>query len=171
MTNFPYHDSLEIKAGGFLCSFCHVFIPINKRMGTGNRNHCRVCLWSKHVDKDKPGDRKSDCWQGMKPIGLTFKHEGMDKYGKPRQGELMLIHVCQGCNKVSINRIAADDDTKAILEVFDQAKKLEPQTLKTLEDQHIRVLDDNDLVEIKNQLFGKGHKVAHSIGDNEAPKQ
>ncbi len=60
----------------------------------------------------------------MKPIGLTFKWEGVDKYNNLREGELMLIHECTGCGKISINRIAADDNEETILKVFDESQKL-----------------------------------------------
>jgi len=149
-------NKIERNAGGFKCSHCRIFIPINEIMGTENRNHCHCCLWSKHLDRETPGDRKSECQQGMKPIGLTFKQEGHDKYGKLKQGELMLIHECQGCDKLSINRIAADDDTNAVLEVFELSKNLDPERMEAIEQQQIRLLGENDLQQIKTQLFGKG---------------
>src|SRR3984885_5895723 len=99
----------EHKAGGFRCSHCKQFVVINDIMGTANRNHCNMCLWSKHVDETK-GDRRSSCNGGMIPIGLTFKHEG---YG--RIGEMMLIHLCSSCQKISINRVARDDPEHKIL--------------------------------------------------------
>ena len=36
------------------------WVVINDYMGTKNRNHCNLCLWSKHVDEAK-GDRRADC--------------------------------------------------------------------------------------------------------------
>jgi len=108
----------EHNAGGFRCSHCKQWVIINEFMGTTNRNHCNLCLWSKHVD-EKKGDRKSLCQAGMIPLGLTFKQEG---YG--RQGELMLIHLCTVCQKLSINRIASDDITDEIIDVFEQSKIL-----------------------------------------------
>lgn len=86
----------EHKAGGFRCSHCKQWVIINNHMGTVNRNHCNICLWSKHVDVGK-GDRRSTCRGGMKPVGLTFKHEGQG-----RQGEIMLIHECAACGAVSL---------------------------------------------------------------------
>jgi hypothetical protein len=61
----------EYKAQGFRCSHCREFVIINEFMGTNNRNHCNICLWSRHVD-NKPGDRRAMCHAGMKPIGLYF---------------------------------------------------------------------------------------------------
>jgi len=91
----------------------------------------------------------------MEPIGLTFKHEGWDKYGKLKQGELMIIHHCLGCDQISINRIAADDLSQKILDLFEKSKKLDQKNKKLLIESDIRLLEDQDLQEIKNQLFGK----------------
>ncbi len=111
----------------FNCDNCQKEIKTTGFIGTKNRNHCPFCLYSKHVDI-KPGDRKETCQGLMQPIGLTFKHEGEGK-----QGEIMLVHKCLVCNKESFNRIAADDDPLKILSL---AK-------------------DNQIEEIKKQLFGK----------------
>ena len=98
------------KEKSFKCCNCGQWVFFTKFISTKHRNHCPFCLWSKHVDLDKPGDRSFKCQVDMKSIGLTFEHEGMGKYGKLWQGELMLIHECTGCVKISINRIATDDN-------------------------------------------------------------
>jgi hypothetical protein len=115
-------------------------------MGTANRNHCNVCLWSKHVD-EKKGDRRAECRGGMRPIGLTLKHDG---HG--RVGELMLVHECCGCGKLSINRIARDDFETRILEIFEQSRALSSQMQGTLQHEDIDLLNDVD--EVQRQLFG-----------------
>lgn len=138
----------EHNAGGFKCSHCMQWVVINSYMGTANRNHCNICLWSKHVD-EKRGDRKAECHGGMRPIGLTFKHEGVG-----RQGEIMLVHECAQCEIVSINRIASDDDNEKILTVFDGSQADMDLRVK-LGQQGIRMLAANDKMEINTQLFGK----------------
>jgi predicted RNA-binding Zn-ribbon protein involved in translation (DUF1610 family) len=151
---------LEEKKGGFRCCNCGQWVPFSEFMGTKHRNHCPFCLWSKHVDLKKPGDRKAECQTGMKPIGLTFKHEGVDKYGRLRSGELMLIHECVNCGKVSINRIAADDNTEAILRVFKESQELPPEKKNRLEHSGIEVLSDERREEVLTQLFGKDFRKA-----------
>ncbi len=146
---------LEEKKGGFRCCKCGQWVPFSEFMGTEHRNHCPFCLWSKHVDLKKSGDRKSKCQAPMKPIGLTFKHEGVDKYGRPQQGELMLIHECVNCGKISINRIAADDNEEAILRVFEESQKLSPGKRNQLERENIEVLSSERKEEVLTQLFGK----------------
>lgn len=158
--SFNYEDSFnakkqnrslhsEQKAGGFRCSHCKWWVPINPFMGTANRNHCNVCLWSRHVDVKK-GDRMASCQGGMQPIGLTFKHDGFG-----RVGELMLIHLCCGCQKISINRIAGDDDEQKLLAIFTESQHMQPQLLARLEADDILLLGPTDLPEIRRQLFGR----------------
>lgn len=140
---------------GFKCRNCQKFIPIKSFIGTHERNHCPFCLYSLHVDETKAGDRKAFCHNLMEPLGLTFKKAGLDKWGKERLGELMLIHRCCGCGKISINRIASDDNTKEILEVFTKSLELDKETKDRLRENEIILLSENDLPQIKTQLFGK----------------
>jgi hypothetical protein len=135
----------EHTAGGFKCAHCKQWVVINSSMGTLNRNHCNSCLWSKHVDEQK-GDRKSGCNSGMRPIGLTFKHEGWG-----RQGEIMVIHECSLCTKISINRIASDDMNDGILALFEASLTLKNRFTK----EDIYVLQEEDRHEVRVQLFGK----------------
>lgn len=124
---------------GFKCLNCQCFVPTDKYIGTAHRNHCPFCLWSQHVDQSQEGDRKSSCQAGMEPIGLTFKKEKPDKYHPEEKGELMLVHRCTGCGKISLNRIAADDETGEILKLLEKSKGL----------------NEEDRQEVQIQLFGK----------------
>lgn len=139
----------EHRAGGFKCAHCKQFVIINDVMGTANRNHCNLCLWSKHVDIDK-GDRRATCHGGMRPVGLTFKHEGFS-----RTGEIMLIHLCSCCPKISINRIARDDPEDDILTIFTQSLMLDDGLKGQLKKQEIYLLNQADHDELHIQLFGK----------------
>lgn len=139
----------EHKAGGFKCSHCKQFVVINDIMGTANRNHCNWCLWSKHVDETK-GDRRANCNGGMQPIGLTFKHEGYS-----RVGEIMLVHLCSACQKISINRIARDDPEHKILDTFYQSLDPEDHIKLRFKKIGIDLLEQVDEGEINVQLFGK----------------
>jgi len=141
----------EHNAGGFRCSHCKQFVVINDIMGTANRNHCNICLWSKHVDTAK-GDRKAGCLAGMRPIGLTFKHEGIGK-----TGELMLVHYCTQCEKISINRLARDDFEPTILEVFAESLNLSQALCALCEQAGIYLLTQADSKELHTQLFGANY--------------
>lgn len=139
----------------FLCLNCHKKVDINQVLGIANTNHCPYCLASKHVDRDVPGDREAICKQIMEPIGLTFKQVGLDKWGKEKQGELMIIHECCGCDKISINRVSGADDPKKILEVLENSKNLSQSAKDKLEEAGIKLLTEKDLTEVKIQLYGK----------------
>jgi hypothetical protein len=138
----------EHNAGGFRCSHCKQWVIINSYMGTVNRNHCNICLWSKHVDERK-GDRRVECHGGMKPVALTFKHEGWG-----RQGEIMIVHRCAQCDIISINRIAADDDNERILCIYNDSVS-DYSLEKKLKGLSINILTIKDELEIRIQLFGR----------------
>jgi len=161
------------SSADFICSNCGLSVKADFAMGTKNRNHCPKCLYSLHVD-NVPGDRKAGCEGNMEPIGLTFKEEGLDKYGKKVQGELMLIHKCGKCGKVNINRIAGDDNPDEILKIYaasltDKVSKgagapasrrecgaKDNIALKNeLKKEEIILLDISAEAEIKKQLLGK----------------
>jgi hypothetical protein len=138
----------------FKCSHCHQAIIDIENIGTRHRNHCPKCLWSLHVDDMISGDRKSLCHGQMEPVGLTFKNEGKNKYGKLRQGELMIIHSCKSCDKISINRIAGDDESEMIKDLFKKSGN-NHQLRKRLELENIKLLGEKDQDEVKSQLYGK----------------
>jgi DNA-directed RNA polymerase subunit RPC12/RpoP len=112
------------ESDDFVCKNCKQLVS-GTSFGTKQRNHCPYCLYSFHID-EKIGDRESSCRGLMKPIGLTTK----------KDGEIMIIHECQKCGKISNNRIAGDDNTDTILELA----KISPTI---------------DIEEVKIQLFGK----------------
>jgi len=108
---------------GFSCQHCG--IEVSSEPGVSrvlNRNHCPICLWSKHVDLYQAGDRLNACKAGMRPVGVTFKQE-RNKYGSGL-GELQLIHQCTGCGGISINRIAADDDAELIWDIYEDSLRV-----------------------------------------------
>ena len=82
----------------FVCEKCHKNI-IQHPHGSA-RNHCPFCLYSKHLDKDFPGDRLSLCHGLMKPIDIDYK----------KNKGYMIKHKCESCEKEILNMIAPDDD-------------------------------------------------------------
>lgn len=136
----------------FLCKNCGKKVNY-EAIGTKNRNHCQYCLWSLHIDYKTPGDRLSLCQGLMKPVGLAFKKDVLDKYGKKINGELMIVHKCDLCNKISKNRLAGDDDTEKILDLL--IKMSQFNTLPVYELGQFKLLTEKDIKEVKEQLFGK----------------
>jgi len=82
----------------FLCEQCEN--PTEPLLKGTYRDHCPKCLYSKHVDRDGPGDRLSSCQGLLKPIGI-------DQDGKKG---FLIIYSCMKCGKGSRNRAASDDD-------------------------------------------------------------
>lgn len=76
------------------------------------RNHCPCCLWSKHVDAARPGDRACDCRGLMRPVAI-----------EQRSGKgMVIVHRCTVCGFVRPNRVAEDqvqsDSVEAITELM-----------------------------------------------------
>lgn len=137
---------------GFTCLNCKQQVSVNIYFsGVRNRNHCPYCLYSRHVDLHKAGDRLADCKAKMRPIGLTLK-QGRNKYRQ--SGEVMLIHMCEGCGKRSINRIAADDLVERILTIFDQALELDEHMRSQLELEGIHLLGASERKLVEAALLG-----------------
>jgi hypothetical protein len=89
---------------GFKCGHCKRFIgPLPS--GGHHRNHCPFCLYSRHVDATRSGDRASSCGALMQPIGAFQR----------LNGEHVIVHRCLGCGFERFNRIAADDDFDLVL--------------------------------------------------------
>jgi len=82
----------------FTCENC--WKNIEKHPEGSARNHCPFCLYSKHLDKDFPGDRLSTCYWLMKPIGIDYK----------KNKWYMIKHRCTKCSKEILNKIAPDDN-------------------------------------------------------------
>jgi DNA-directed RNA polymerase subunit RPC12/RpoP len=137
----------------FKCLRCGALVyPDREQSGVNNRNHCPYCLWSRHVDRFTPGDRRCSCKSRMEPVGLTLKHK-LKKYGNEKQGELMLIHRCIGCGVFSINRIAADDNALMIYDLFRSSEK-SIELKDHLAARNIFMLTPRDLTTVHAQLFG-----------------
>ena len=140
--------------GDFKCAHCHITVSSAHLIsGVNNRNHCPYCLWSCHLDLYAAGDRLSACKAPMKPVGLTMKI-GRNKYQRDGGGELMLIHQCTDCGTLSINRIAADDDSEIVLAVFEASLRLGYQIHILCQENGITMLETKDTKFVYTQLYG-----------------
>lgn len=138
----------------FKCSHCRYLVPVNIQIcAVHNRNHCPYCLWSRHVDLYRAGDRLSACKAGMRPVGLALKHT-YKRYRSRDQGELMLIHQCTGCGALSLNRIAADDDPDTLMAVFEVSPELTSGLGHDLERAGIVALTAADANLVQRRLYG-----------------
>ncbi len=80
----------------FVCDHCGAEVP---PLANGSyRNHCPVCLHSRHVDVH-PGDRASDCGGLLVPVAV--EHSGKKGW--------VIVHRCERCGAVRRNKAALDD--------------------------------------------------------------
>lgn len=139
---------------GFRCIHCGAQVAASPLCaGVINRNHCPYCLWSRHLDLFAAGDRLCACKAPMQPVGLTLK-QSPKRYSRPDSGELMLIHACVECGRVSINRIAADDLAERIFALFEQSLERQEAVDRLISGQPIRLLGENDRWLVKERLYG-----------------
>lgn len=140
--------------GDFRCAQCGAYVSSAHFLsGVNNRNHCPYCLWSCHLDLFAAGDRLSACKAPMRPIGLTLKRN-RNKYQPDVGGELMLIHECVECKSLSINRIAADDDSGIVMAIFEGSLCLDQQTNVLCQQNGIVVLRAEHREIVSVQLYG-----------------
>jgi hypothetical protein len=119
-----------------------------------HRNHCPYCLSSRHLDLYTAGDRLAACKARMKPIGLTLKRQSK-KYARFDQGELMIVHRCEDCDHVALNRIAADDDTETIVAIYQNSIQLDGHVQRLLAEDDITLLGVADKQIVQWRLFGQ----------------
>ncbi|MEV0087390.1 RNHCP domain-containing protein [Saccharopolyspora sp. NPDC050642] len=91
-----HHDTTPRS---FRCVGCRLDIAATAP-GTAHRNHCPICLASRHVDELVPGDRRSLCGARMDAIAVIAHDDG----------EWALLHQCARCQRLGTNRIAGDDN-------------------------------------------------------------
>lgn len=142
----------------FKCLQCGKRIAANPVLaGVLHRNHCPYCLWSRHMDLFEAGDRLSACKSPMQPIGLTFKRS-YKRYTAASGGELMLVHKCVSCGRVSINRIAADDDPQKIMTIFLSSFDLPAKITNPFSMEEVTLLGWDHHLEVSIQLFGRRYQ-------------
>jgi hypothetical protein len=80
----------------------------------------------------------------MKPIGLTLK----------KDGELMVVHLCLNCAKISCNRIAGDDNSYTIVQLLDSPIGLDTNTIIRLYNANINLISQVDKSWALVAIFG-----------------
>jgi hypothetical protein len=89
----------------------------------------------------------------MQPVGLTTK-QSRNKYASDRDGELMIIHQCNRCKKLAINRIAADDIVGDLLALFERSCEPSVSFLADLARAGITLLTARDRGLVQRRLWG-----------------
>ncbi len=139
----------------FTCAHCHYpVVTLPHISGVQNRNHCPFCLWSRHLDLYQAGDRLSACKAPMRPVALSLKLTPK-KYASQQPGELMVVHLCAGCGKLSLNRLAADDDLDELFRIFETSFSLDGFLCQRLSESDIHPLTAGDQSLVRLRLLGQ----------------
>ena len=88
----------------FICENCGNKVT---KLGYSCRNHCPICLHSKHVDKN-PGDRAEECHGDLQHKGIEMNN---------RKGYI-IIFKCKKCGMIRRNK-AAEDACNGTVSRFD----------------------------------------------------
>jgi hypothetical protein len=84
----------------FFCEVCGNNVP---KLNYSSRDHCNICLSSKHVDVN-PGDRLNNCHGILEPVAIEkFKNS------------FKIIYKCKKCNQFHKNIMANDDNMDVII--------------------------------------------------------
>lgn len=91
------------KDDEFICDNCGTKVS---KLGYTSRDHCPVCLHSKHVDIN-PGDRQEECHGDLEPVSLEID----SKKG------YVIIYKCKKCGTIRKNKAAKDDNMDLIIKL------------------------------------------------------
>ncbi|ASF08126.1 hypothetical protein NBRGN_088_00440 [Nocardia brasiliensis NBRC 14402] len=100
------HGRAGESGESFRCVGCRMDVSVTAP-GTAHRNHCPHCLSSRHVDGRVPGDRAATCRGRMVAVSMCTRDDG----------EWLLVHQCLPCGALKTNRIAGDDNARALMRI------------------------------------------------------
>jgi hypothetical protein len=94
----------------------------------------------------------------MKPVGLVYKKLRINSYTGRASGELKVVHLCLGCNKVSTNRIAGDDNCSAIIKLLRKPNENSESIRSKLKSISRHLLTEENKEDVLIALFGYEYK-------------
>jgi hypothetical protein len=94
----------------------------------------------------------------MKPIGLAFKNYEVNPFTCRGSGELMIIHQCINCGKISPNRIAGDDNEYHILSILEDSLNMDAILLGKIKNLGINIISPKNKDKVLISLFGTNYK-------------
>jgi len=93
----------------------------------------------------------------MQPIGLTFKKQKQKYVSTYSNGELMIVHRCLSCGKISTNRIAGDDNGYVVVNIFTDSLSLDESIRIEAANLTIQLLTLEDKEPMLRSLFGNNY--------------
>ncbi|BBB48677.1 hypothetical protein Pelsub_P1906 [Pelolinea submarina] len=93
----------------------------------------------------------------MQPIGLTLKPGKVNRYARENSGEIMLVHYCLSCGRISCNRIAGDDNAYSIIDLLNESLALDSSWMREMSANQISLLTSADKQMVLRALFGNAY--------------
>ncbi len=90
----------------------------------------------------------------MQPIAIAFKNYKVNPFTSRGNGELMVIHQCLNCGRVSPNRIAGDDSEYQILSILKESINLNENIAIQLKNLGLELITTINKEEALISLFG-----------------
>jgi len=90
----------------------------------------------------------------MKPVGLTLKNIRTNPYTQKISGEIMLVHICLACGKISCNRVAGDDNAYSVIRLLTGAEEASVFILDNLDKSNVRLLTPDDEQMVSSAMLG-----------------
>lgn len=94
----------------------------------------------------------------MKPIAIAFKDYEVNPFTDRGGGELMIVHLCLNCGKLSPNRIAGDDSEYQIICVLKESLCLNEDIAMKLENMELELITNKNKEEALISLMGINYK-------------
>lgn len=93
----------------------------------------------------------------MQPIAIVFKDYKVNPFTDRASGELMIIHQCLNCGKLSPNRIAGDDDEYQIISILKDSINLNTDITTQLRNIGLVPITTSNKEEAFISLFGSNY--------------
>lgn len=90
----------------------------------------------------------------MQPISLVFKNLRVNSFTGRDNGELMIVHKCMSCGRISPNRIAGDDDEYQILLTLKESINLNKEMTIQLKNLGLKLITASNKEAAFITLFG-----------------
>ena len=91
------------KIENFRCENCGWEV-----VGNGYTDHCPKCLWGKHVDREIPGDRASDCRGMLEPVEAVYQMSDL---------RFQIKYKCRKCRHEFRVRSYEEDNRELLMEL------------------------------------------------------
>ena len=93
----------------------------------------------------------------MQPIGLTLKPGKINRYARENSGEIMIVHYCLSCGKISCNRIAGDDNAYAVIRLLNEPLEFGSALMREINAYNICLLTLSNEEMVTRALLGNAY--------------